>query len=53
MFTSEGKLLGGWALNDAHWRSEYMNSVFESLGFIMIRDDENEKLLETLRAHFN
>lgn len=28
-----GKLLGGWHENDASWRSEYFDGIFEELGY--------------------
>lgn len=32
MFDDKGVLLGGWSMNDAHWRGEYMNGFIEALG---------------------
>ena len=32
-FDNKGQLLCGWACNDAHWRSEYMNPLLNRLGF--------------------
>lgn len=32
-FDGRGKLLHYWALNDANWRSEYMDPLMEALGY--------------------
>jgi hypothetical protein len=39
MFDDQGELLAGWLMDDAHWRSEYMNGLLEALGHEIVRVD--------------
>lgn len=54
MFSEEGELLGGWCLNDAHWRGEYMNGFLQSLNIEVVKDSgrntaKRKAMLQKLR----
>lgn len=53
-FTESGELLQAWSLNDANWRSEYMDPLLQALGFEVERiyDNDNPELTAKLKAWF-
>ncbi len=54
MFDAQGKLLGTWFLNDAHWRGEYMEGFLGELGFVVkpLPDKLEKKALEQIADNF-
>lgn len=48
MYSEEGALLDFWALNDAYWRSEYLNGFIEKLGY-HIEECRDEKLINKFK----
>ena len=57
MFSEDGELLGGWCLNDASWRGEYMRGFLTSLGIEVIGDSgrntkKRKAMLKLLREYY-
>lgn len=41
-FDTKHKLLAAWSMNDANWRSEYMNPLLEALGVEVVQIEEED-----------
>jgi hypothetical protein len=50
-FDEQGNLLHCWSMNDALWRSEYLNPLLEELGYTVKHSGASE-FLEKLRKQF-
>jgi hypothetical protein len=51
-FNENGNCLASWSLNDAKWRSEYMDSLLTSLGYEIIDSSTDELLINELLTRF-
>jgi len=50
-FDEAGNLIHSWAMNDASWRSEYMDPLLEKLGIRVVGGDSKE-LEAKLKEHW-
>lgn len=49
-FDDSGTLLAAWHANDASWRSEYMDSLLEALGFTVV-DDQRPEFVQQVKEY--
>lgn len=47
---AEGQILGYWTCNDAKWRNEYFNGVFDKIGVTIERgsDEQNAHFVQAM-----
>lgn len=51
-FYKDSELLATWCANDARWRSEYMNSLLEALGFTVEQPEADSGLYDLLKEQW-